>query len=271
MPIDTSRDDVLGPETEEERRAQIEQYVLSQPWRRRPRLAIPLRMDNISTYVEIYYPDISEEWESRDPTTEVPIAKRIIDMEGDEAANFLDSNPVPDNLNQAEKVEYILRSTLRGGYPEIGEERVISKQIVGGGRQGRLVLVFEDGSTMRDGDAYDPGHPRSKKIVDGTLSDPRWSSSSLTEAELDTLRTLRAMASQNKVPRPPVQFWEGLVNTETKPQVVEAVSELKNQQEAEKDLRAREKKLEQSQSSSLDQTSHYVPRRGRGGQDMRRT
>ena len=148
MPIDTSRDDLLGREAREERRAQIEQYVLSQPWRRRPRLAIPLRMDNISPLLKLallnvymvprehrrvssrQWRDISEEWESRDPTTEVPIAKRIVDMVGDTAESFLDSYPIPDNLHRAGRVNHILRSPIRPPYPEIGEEEVISNHVI---------------------------------------------------------------------------------------------------------------------------------------------
>ena len=207
---------------------------------------------------------ILEEWESRDPTTEVPLAKRIIDMFGDTTENFLDSYPIPDNLHRAGRVNHILRSPIRPPYPEIGEEEVISNHVIDGGH---LALVFEDGSTMEDGRTYGPGHPKSKRIINKILSYHReqGNSSKVTE---DELYTLRAMASQNKVPRPPVQFWEGLVNTETRPQVVEAVSELKNQQEVDRNLRVRGKKLEQS--SGLDQTSHYVPRRGRGQRNIGR-
>ena len=149
---------------------------------------------------------------------------------------------------------------LKLNYPNIGEEGAISKHIVDGG----FMLVFEDGSTTDFRAAYGPGHPRSKRIINKILSYHReqGNSSKVTE---DELYTLRAMASQNKVPRPPVQFWEGLVNTETRPQVVEAVSELKNQQQAEKGLRTREKKLE---GGSLSTSPTYQPKRGRGQRNM---
>ena len=156
----------------EERLTQIEQYVLDQPWRRRPNLPIPLLIDDIdlplrriSTIAAMVpgehrrvsskqWRDISEEWESRDPTTEVPLAKRIIDLYGDTIESFLDSYPIPDNLHQAEQVEHILKSLRRLEYPGIEEEGVISKQydLV----RGHPVLVFEDGSTMQNRIAYEP-------------------------------------------------------------------------------------------------------------------
>ena len=276
--MDIIRDGLLRQETREERYAQIEQYRLSQPWRRRPSLPILFLIDDVSSQLaegnqgQVWnkqWRDISEEWESRDPTTEVPIAKRIIDMFGDTADSLRKARyptSTLGNLYHAGRVENILRLPLGLDYPDIGEEGVISKPIL---IEGRLVLAFEDGSTMEDGRAYEPNHPRSKKIVDGILSYyvQRGSDSRTNEDELDTLRMV---ASQHKVPRLSLQFWKGLINKPTDPQVVETALELKKRQQAEKDLRAREKKLEQSQSSSLDQTSHYVPRRGRGQRNVGR-
>ena len=112
MSIGTSRDDLL-----EEQRIQIEQYVLDQPWRRRPALPIPLRLSDVSPFLEMIsrngfllsgaprrvsneqWRDLWKEWESRDPTTEVPLAKRIIDLYGDAVGSFLDSNPLPNTPN----------------------------------------------------------------------------------------------------------------------------------------------------------------------------
>ena len=200
-----------------------------------------------------------DSWQVEDLDDIYDASARTSNVYGDFAETLLEHSPTPGDLSQADRVMHVMRETkgksMSHALPEVGEEGVI----VGG--ENHRMAVFDDGSVYYIPGShltYAPGSKGSKEVIGNLVARLKTKSS---DSSREQLERLEGMASSKPTPR----FWSGFIDTQTHPDIVEAVEELKNKQNP---TRVVERRM--VSEGGLPSKTGYRGRRGRGGQDMRR-